>query len=127
MKDTLKQLGNFKIDIHFLMISAAIGAAVLGQWIEGAILLFLFSLSGALEHYALDKSRTAIHSLLQLRPSQALRINHDESEETVPIEELKIGDRVIVKPGEHIPIDGQIIKGETNIDQSAITGESVPV
>lgn len=127
VKDTLKQLGNFKIDIHFLMISAAIGAAVLGQWIEGAILLFLFSLSGALEHYALDKSRTAIHSLLQLRPSQALRINHDESEETVPIEELKIGDRVIVKPGEHIPIDGQIIKGETNIDQSAITGESVPV
>ncbi|REL33123.1 cadmium-translocating P-type ATPase [Rhodohalobacter sp. SW132] len=126
-KDTLKQLARFKIDIHFLMISAAIGAAVLGQWIEGAILLFLFSLSGALEHYALDKSRTAIHSLLQLRPSQALRINPDESEETVPIEELKIGDKVIVKPGEHIPIDGKIIKGETTVDQSAITGESVPV
>lgn len=125
--DTARQLGHFKIDIHFLMISAAIGAAILGHWIEGAILLFLFSLSGALEHYALDKSRTAIHSLLKLRPSQAHRIRADGNEETVPIEGLDIGDSIVVKPGEHIPIDGRIRKGETTIDQSAITGESVPV
>lgn len=125
--DTLRQLGKFKIDIHFLMISAAIGAAVLGQWIEGAILLFLFSLSGALEHYALDKSRNAIHSLLKLRPSQAHRILPDGSEETVSIEELTIGDIIVVKPGEYIPIDGRIKKGETTVDQAAITGESVPV
>lgn len=125
--DTLRQLGKFKIDIHFLMISAAIGAAVLGQWIEGAILLFLFSLSGALEHYALDKSRNAIHSLLKLRPSQAHRILPDGSEETISIDELNIGDIIVVKPGEHIPIDGRIKKGETTVDQAAITGESVPV
>ncbi len=125
--DTAKQLGHFKIDIHFLMISAAIGAAILGHWIEGAILLFLFSLSGALEHYALDKSRNAIHSLLQLRPSQAHRIQPDGSEKTVAIKDLEMGDTILVKPGEHIPIDGRITKGETTIDQSAITGESVPV
>lgn len=125
--DTLRQLAHFKIDIHFLMISAAIGAAILGQWIEGAILLFLFSLSGALEHYALDKSRNAIHSLLKLRPSEAHRILPDGSEETVSIESLNIGDLIVVKPGEYIPIDGNIKKGETTVDQAAITGESVPV
>lgn len=125
--DTVTHLRRMKIDIHFLMISAAIGAAILDQWIEGAILLFLFSLSGALEHYALDKSRTAIHSLLKLRPSQALLLKPNGTEETVHIEKLNIGDVVVVKPGEHIPIDGKITKGETTIDQSAITGESVPV
>ena len=125
--DTVRQLRNFKIDIHFLMISAAIGAAILGQWIEGAILLFLFSLSGALEHYALDKSRNAIHSLLKLRPSEAHRILPDGGEETVSIEKLNIGDLIVVKPGEYIPIDGNIKKGETTVDQAAITGESVPV
>lgn len=125
--DTVRYLAHFKIDIHFLMISAAIGAAILGQWIEGAILLFLFSLSGALEHYALDKSRHAIHSLLKLRPSQAHRIQPDGSEETISIEELNIGDIIVVKPGEHIPIDGRVMKGETSVDQAAITGESVPV
>lgn len=124
--DTVKHLWRLRIDIHFLMITAAIGAAVLGQWIEGAILLFLFSLSGALEHYALDKSRTAIHSLLQLRPSEAHRITPGGPDETVPIEELNIGDVVVVKPGEHIPIDGKIVRGETTVDQSTITGESVP-
>ncbi|CAN5272933.1 N/A [soil metagenome] len=125
--DTVKHIRRLQIDIHFLMITAAIGAAILGQWIEGAILLFLFSLSGALEHYALDKSRTAIHSLLQLRPSEAHRIKPDGTDDTVPIEKLKIGDVVVVKPGEHIPIDGKITRGETTVDQSAITGESVPV
>jgi len=125
--DTVKHLLRKRIDIHFLMISAAIGAAILGQWVEGAILLFLFSLSGALEHYALDKSRTAIHSLLQLRPSEAHRIKPDGSDETVPIEELQIGDIIVVKPGEHIPIDGKVTQGESTVDQSTITGESVPV
>jgi Zn2+/Cd2+-exporting ATPase len=125
--ETSRSLSRFELNIDFLMISAAIGAAILGQWIEGAILLFLFSLSGALEGYALDKSRHAIHSLLELRPSQGLRKNPDGSEELIPIEELQIGDIVIVKPGEHIPIDGLVKRGRTTIDQSAITGESIPV
>lgn len=125
--NTLKDLRNGELNIDFLMIAAAIGAATLNQWIEGAILLFLFSLSGTLENYALGKSRTAIHSLLKLRPNQGLKRMADGTEQLVPIEDLAIGDIVIVKPGEHIPIDGVITSGETTIDQSAITGESIPV
>ena len=125
--ETLAHLRRFEINIDFLMIAAAAGAAVLDAWIEGAILLFLFSLSGALESYALGKSRTAIHSLLELRPSTALRRSSDGTEEVVPIESLAVGDTVIVKPGEHIPIDGTVTKGESTVDQAAITGESMPV
>ena len=125
--NTFRDFRNFELNIDFLMIAAAIGAATLNQWIEGAILLFLFSLSGALESYALGKSRNAIHSLLKLRPNQGLKLFPDGSEKLVPIEELAIGDTVIVKPGEHIPIDGTITRGETTVDQSAITGESIPV
>lgn len=125
--ETVEHLQKFELNIDFLMIAAALGAAILGEWIEGAILLFLFSLSGSLESYALGKSRNAIHSLLKLRPSQGLRLNSNGTEELVPIEQLKIGDIVLVKPGEHIPIDGNIVKGQTTIDQSAITGESIPV
>lgn len=127
VKETFSHLRKFEINIDFLMIAAATGAAFLDAWIEGAILLFLFSLSGALESYALGKSRNAIHSLLELRPSQALRRTDDGTEELVPIEELNVGEIVIVKPGEHIPIDGKIVKGESTIDQSTITGESIPV
>lgn len=125
--ETFESLRKFELNIDFLMIAAALGAAVLGEWIEGATLLFLFSLSGALESYALGKSRNAIHSLLELRPSQGLRRNDDGTEELIPIEMLKIDDFVIVKPGEHIPIDGNIVKGQTTVDQSTITGESIPV
>lgn len=125
--ETFDSLRKFELNIDFLMIAAALGAAILGEWIEGATLLFLFSLSGALESYALGKSRNAIHSLLELRPSQGLRRNEDGSEKLVPIEELKVGDIVIVKPGEHVPIDGKVIKGQTTVDQAAITGESIPV
>lgn len=125
--NTLKDLRNGELNIDFLMIAAAIGAATLNQWVEGAILLFLFSLSGTLENYALGKSRTAIHSLLKLRPNQGLKIMADGTEKLVPTEELAIEDIVVVKPGEHIPIDGIITSGETTIDQSAITGESIPV
>jgi len=127
LRETLSHLAKFELNIDFLMITAAAGAAFIDAWIEGAVLLFLFSLSGALESYALGKSRNAINKLLELRPSQALRRNPDGSEEEVPTEELRIGDTVIVKPGEHIPIDGRIIKGESTIDQSTITGESIPV
>jgi len=127
MVETLKDLRNYEINIDFLMITAAIGAAIIDQWLEGAILLFLFSLSGALESYALGRSRTAIHALMELRPNQALVRHEDGTESLHPVEELKIGQIVIVKPGEHIPIDGNVIQGYTNVDQSAITGESVPV
>lgn len=125
--EMFRHLRRIELNIDFLMIFAAIGAAVIGQWIEGATLLFLFSLSGALETYALGKSRNAIHSLLKLRPSEGLLKLEDGSEKLVPIEELEVGQIVIVKPGEYIPIDGTIIKGETSVNEATITGESMPI
>lgn len=125
--EMFRHLRRIELNIDFLMIFAAIGAAVIGQWIEGATLLFLFSLSGALETYALGKSRNAIHSLLKLRPSEGLLKLEDGSEKLVPIEELEVGQLVIVKPGEYIPIDGTIIKGETSVNEATITGESMPI
>ncbi|MEX2586257.1 MAG: heavy metal translocating P-type ATPase [Balneolaceae bacterium] len=127
---TVEMLRDFrerKLNIDFLMITAAVGAALIDQWLEGAILLFLFSLSESLEGFALGKSRNAIHSLMKLRPDQALVRDPNGNERYVSVEELKVGETVIVKPGEHIPIDGVVLAGETRIDQSAITGESVPV
>lgn len=125
--ESYHHLRKFQLNIDFLMIAAAAGAAVLGEWVEGAILLFLFSVSGSLENFALDKSRNAIKSLLKLRPNEGLIRLPDGTEKMVPVEELMPGDHVIVKPGEHIPIDGKVIKGQSAVDQSAITGESIPV
>lgn len=127
VKEMIRDLRNREINIDFLMIAAATGAAIIDQWLEGAILLFLFSLSENLENYAMGKSRSAIHSLMQLRPSRALLVHRDGREEEVPTESLLPGQIVIVRPGEYIPIDGVVTEGETSIDQSAITGESRPV
>ena len=116
-----------KLNIDVLMILAAIGAAIIDSWLEGAILLFLFSLSHSLQHFAMNKSRKAIRSIMQLRPDKALRVDQHSSEQLVPVESLAIGDTIIVKPGERIPIDGEIISGSGSVDQATITGESVPV
>lgn len=125
--ESIKALMKFKINVDVLMILAALGAAIIGEWMEGAILLFLFSLSNTLQDYALGKSRREIKSLMKLRPDEALVRNPDGSEEKRPIEDLSKGDIVIVKPGERIPIDGIITEGITSVNQAAITGESVPV
>nr|WP_286668992.1 heavy metal translocating P-type ATPase [Fodinibius salicampi] len=109
------------------MILAALGAATIGEWMEGAILLFLFSLSNTLQDYALGKSRREIKSLMKLRPDEALVRNPDGSEIKRPVEDLSKGDIIIVRPGERIPIDGEITDGNTSINQAAITGESIPV
>ena len=115
-----------KFDIDFLMLAAALGAALINEWVEGALLLFLFTLSGALETYALGRTRKAIESLGKLRPATAL-VRRDQSEVIVPVEELVIGDVVLVRPGDRLPVDGIVIGGGSSIDQSAITGESLPV
>lgn len=125
--EVINHLRKFEMNIDFLMIFAAVGTAFIDKWIEGATLLFLFSLSGALETYALGKSRNAIHSLLRLRPSEGLRKLEDGTEKLIPIERLEVGQVVIVKPGEYIPIDGTIVKGETSINEATITGESMPI
>ncbi|HEY4553626.1 MAG TPA: HAD-IC family P-type ATPase, partial [Bacillaceae bacterium] len=115
-----------ELNVELLMIFAAIGSAIIGYWAEGAILIFIFSLSGALETYTMNKSRKEISALMDIQPESAVRIT-DAGEEQVHISELEVGDLVRVKPGERIPTDGLIEKGFTTIDESAITGESMPV
>jgi len=117
---------HLRFDIDFLMVVAALGAAVLGEWSEGALLLFLFSLGHSLEHYAMGKARRAIQSLAEIAPRSA-RVQRDGRETEMPVEELQRGDHVIVRPGERIPIDGKVVEGTSSVDQSPITGESVPV
>ncbi len=117
--------GRFEID--FLMIVAAAGAAALGKWSEAALLLFLFSLGHALEHYAMARARKSISALAELAPPTALRKDSDGNIREVDVEELKINDVVVVKPNTKIPADGVVITGNSAVDQSAITGESVPV
>lgn len=116
--------GGFEID--FLMLVAAIGAAILGEWAEGALLLFLFSLGHSLEHYAMGKAHKSIESLATLAPKTALKKDENTTTE-VGIEELKIGDIVLVKPNTRIAADGVVISGSSAVDQAPITGESIPV
>ncbi len=115
-----------KINVDMLMILSAIGAAAVDQWHEGAILLFLFSLSNVLQTYAMDRSRNAIKALLKLRPNSATAVRNG-NEVRVPISELVIDDHIIVVPGESIAADGVIVTGSSAINQASITGESVPV
>jgi Cd2+/Zn2+-exporting ATPase len=121
-KDLLK--GKFEID--FLMLFAAIGAATLGKWGESALLLFLFSLGHALEDYAMKRARKSISALSDLAPPLALVKRNNELIE-VHIEELKVGDIIVVRPNSKIAADGVVIKGTSPVDQASITGESMPV
>jgi Cd2+/Zn2+-exporting ATPase len=115
-----------KFDTDVLMLMAAAGAAALGEWVEGAFLLFLFSLGHAGEHYALDRARNAVNALGELMPRTA-RVKQGDHVVAVPVEKVQIGDIVVVPPGDRLPVDGQIVRGQSALDQSAITGESVPV
>jgi Zn2+/Cd2+-exporting ATPase len=124
--DSITLLRQRRLDVNLLMILAALGAAVIGQPAEGAALLFLFSLSNTLQTYAMDRSRKAIEKLLDLRPPVAT-VRRGSHLETVPVEKLRLGEIVIVRPGERFPIDGQVVAGSSAVDQSTITGESMPV
>jgi Cd2+/Zn2+-exporting ATPase len=115
-----------KFDTDVLMLAAAAGAAILGEWKEGAFLLFLFSLGHAGEHYALDRARNAVNALGALMPGTAQVKRGDQIVEE-KVETLQLGDVVVVRPGDRLPVDGQIASGSSAIDQSPITGESVPV
>ncbi|WP_214829038.1 heavy metal translocating P-type ATPase [Exiguobacterium algae] len=115
------------LNVELLMIIAAIGAASIGYWMEGAILIFIFALSGALETYTMNKNERALESLMELQPEQATRLTASDSLEVVHIDDLKVGDRIYVRPGERIPVDGRILSGSASVEEAAITGESVPV
>ncbi len=116
--------GQFDTDV--LMLAAATGAAILGEWAEGAFLLFLFALGHAGEHYALDRARNAVNALGELMPKTARRKQGDRIEE-VPVDQLQVDDVVLVRPGDRLPVDGEVIAGQSSIDQAPVTGESVPV
>ena len=118
--------GRFAFDIDLLMLLAALGAAVLGEWAEGAFLLFLFSLAHALEHYALGRARASIRALADLAPPIA-RVQRGDKVDEVPVAQVQPGDRVLVRPAERIPVDGRIASGRSAVNQAPITGESVPV
>jgi len=115
-----------EIHVDLLMILAAAGAATVGHWLEGSILLFLFSLGNALEAYAFHRTRRSIQSLVALRPMTASLVDNGR-ERTVGVEELEPEQIVRVRPGERIPVDGAILKGRSEVDESTLTGESIPV
>ena len=121
-KDILKG----KVQIDFLMLFAAFGAAILGKWGEGTLLLFLFSLGHALEHYAMNRARKSIAALSNLTPTMAL-IKRNGTVREVSIEQLKVGDIIIIKPNSKIAADGVVNKGKSTVNQAPITGESMPV
>jgi Zn2+/Cd2+-exporting ATPase len=126
LKDSVQTLMQKRFDIDVLMLIAAIGAASLGAWAEGALLLFLFSLGHALEHKALDKARNAVKALANLAPNTAT-VKRDSAEIEISIDEIQLDDIVIVKPSQSIPVDGEIIEGISAVNQAPITGESIPV
>lgn len=118
--------GKFTFDIDLLMLLAAVGAAILGAWAEGGFLLFLFSLAHAMEHYALGRARNAIKALSDLAPPMA-RVLREGGEREVRVEEVEVGEVVVVRPAERIPVDGKVRSGRSAVNQAPITGESVPV
>lgn len=124
--DGIAVLRGRRLDVNLLMIFAALGAAMIGQPAEGAALLFLFSLSNTLQTYAMDRSRKAIEKLLDLRPPVAT-VRRGSRLVSMPVEKLVLGDVVLVRPGERFPIDGEVVSGSSAVDQSTITGESIPV
>ncbi|MCL7451610.1 MAG: cadmium-translocating P-type ATPase [Anaerolineae bacterium] len=113
------------LDMNALMTIAAVGAVFVGEWAEGAVAMFLFALGNTLESYTMDRARNAIRSLMDLSPRRAT-VLHGDVEEEVPVEELGIGDRILVRPGERIPMDGVVLAGASAVNQAPITGESVP-
>ena len=125
-RSAIEALLQGSVEVDLLMVVAAIGAATIGGWVEGGILLFLFSLGNALEHFALGRTHRAIRSLMELSPEDAMVVR-DGQESRIPVEGLVIGDIVVVRPSERIPADARVVSGESSVDQSPITGESIPV
>lgn len=125
-RSTWTSLRRFEFDVNLLMLLAAAGAAIIGYSAEAAVLMFLFSLSNTLEVYTMGRTRRALSALLDLRPPRAL-VRRDGREIEVEADDVRVGETVVVKPGEAIPVDGTVRLGESLVDQASLTGESVPV
>lgn len=125
--DSWENLRHRKLDIHFLMLAVAVGAVAVGAWGEAVLLLFLFSGAGAMEAFAMERTQREVSALLHSAPKLATVVLPDGSHKVVPVEELDVGARLVVKPGEMFAADGEVAKGESASDESTLTGESVPV
>lgn len=122
-----ERLRKMTLDVHFLMLAVAIGSAAINEWNEGATLLFLFSLSGALEHFAMDRTRREIHSLFKDAPKTATMLDADRKEIEVPVKQLRPGMRLLIRPDVQFPVDAEVLTGTTAADESNLTGEATPV
>jgi Cd2+/Zn2+-exporting ATPase len=127
VQEVWERLQKRAIDVHFLMLAVAAGSASIGAWGEGSMLLFLFSFSGALEHFALGRTQREIRSLFREAPKFATVVDGRGREREVPVESLQPGMRLLIKPGGQFPVDGEIVKGQTASDESNLTGEATPV
>jgi heavy metal translocating P-type ATPase len=123
----LKALKDKTLDVDLLMVVAALGAAAIGQVLDGALLIVIFATSGALEAVATARTADSVRGLLDLAPSTATRLLSDGSEESVPAEQLAVGDTILVRPGERVGADGRVVAGASEVDQATITGEPLPV
>lgn len=123
----LVELKNKRLDVDLLMVVAAIAAAAIGQWLEGALLIVIFSTSGALETFATRRTEAGVRALMKLAPEEATLLRADGTEIRVRAETLSVGHTIVVRPGERVGADGIVVSGASDIDESSITGESVPV
>lgn len=122
----LRAARNRALDMNFLMSVAAVGAGAIGQWGEAASALFLFAIAQLLETYSMDRARNAIASLMDLSPTEAI-VRRDGQDVVVPVADVHIGETILIRPGQRIPLDGVVIAGRSAVDQAPITGESMPV
>ena len=125
-KEGFKNLLKFEFTMETLMTIAIIGAAFIGEWAEGSIVVILFAVSEALERYSMDKARQSIRSLMDIAPKEAL-VRRSGTDRMVHVDDIQIGDIMIIKPGQKIAMDGHVVKGYSAVNQAAITGESIPV
>ncbi|MFI6549383.1 heavy metal translocating P-type ATPase [Streptomyces prunicolor] len=123
----LKALRDKILDVDLLMVVAALGAAAIGQVMDGALLIVIFATSGALEALATARTADSVRGLLDLAPAMATRLDADGGEQTVAIEELAVGDTIVVRPGERVGADGRVLDGASDVDQATVTGEPLPV
>jgi Cd2+/Zn2+-exporting ATPase len=126
IRQGLRALARMQFDMNGMMTGAVIGAAFLGEWQEGAVVAFLYSASNWLEGYTMDRARRSIRSLMDLAPKMA-RVRRDDGETTIPIEAVRLGDLLLIRPGESLPMDGTVRAGISAVNQAPITGEAIPV